>query len=68
MPTTIPLKEVQANLKQLIDQLAQGEEIVITEAQQPVATRRDSRLRGPADDRAKENLLSNHGRTTTMEM
>ena len=37
MSATIPLKEAQAKLKELIDNLAPGEEIVITENQQPVA-------------------------------
>jgi prevent-host-death family protein len=37
MPATITLTEAQANLKQLIDNLAPGEVIVITENQQPVA-------------------------------
>ena len=37
MSTTITIEEAQANLKALIHQLAPGEEIVITENQQPVA-------------------------------
>ena len=37
MPATISLKEAQAKLKQLIANLAPGEEIVITDNQQPVA-------------------------------
>ena len=37
MSVSITLKEAQAQLKQLIDNLAPGEEIVITENQQPVA-------------------------------
>ena len=37
MPTTITVEEAQANLKSLIHQLAPGEEVVITENQQPVA-------------------------------
>jgi antitoxin (DNA-binding transcriptional repressor) of toxin-antitoxin stability system len=37
MSTTISLEEAQANLRSLIHQLAPGEELVITENQQPVA-------------------------------
>jgi prevent-host-death family protein len=37
MSTTITLEEAQAKLKELIDNLAPGEEIVITQNQQPVA-------------------------------
>lgn len=37
MSTTIPVEEAQAKLKELIHQLAPGEEIILTENQQPVA-------------------------------
>jgi prevent-host-death family protein len=37
MSETITIEEAQANLKELIHRLAPGEEIVITENQQPVA-------------------------------
>jgi antitoxin (DNA-binding transcriptional repressor) of toxin-antitoxin stability system len=37
MSTTIPVEEAQARLKELIHQLAPGEELTITENQQPVA-------------------------------
>jgi antitoxin (DNA-binding transcriptional repressor) of toxin-antitoxin stability system len=37
MPATVTLEEAQARLKQLIDELAPSETIVITENQQPVA-------------------------------
>ena len=37
MSATITVEEAQANLKELIHQLAPGEEVVITENQQPVA-------------------------------
>ncbi len=37
MSTTITVQEAQAKLKELIDNLAPGEEVVITENQQPVA-------------------------------
>jgi prevent-host-death family protein len=37
MSATITVQEAQANLKELIDHLSPGEEVVITENQQPVA-------------------------------
>jgi antitoxin (DNA-binding transcriptional repressor) of toxin-antitoxin stability system len=37
MPATVSIEEAQISLKQLIDKLAPGEEVVITEGQQPVA-------------------------------
>jgi antitoxin (DNA-binding transcriptional repressor) of toxin-antitoxin stability system len=37
MSATITIEEAQAKLKELIHQLAPGEEVVITENQQPVA-------------------------------
>ena len=37
MSTTITIDEAQANLKDLIHQLAPGEEVIITENEQPVA-------------------------------
>lgn len=37
MSATITVDEAQAKLKQIIQQMAPGEEIVITENQQPVA-------------------------------
>ncbi len=37
MSTTVTMEEAQAKLKELIHQLAPGEEIIITENQQPVA-------------------------------
>jgi antitoxin (DNA-binding transcriptional repressor) of toxin-antitoxin stability system len=37
MPATITVEEAQASLKDLIDKLAPGEELVITQNQQPVA-------------------------------
>lgn len=37
MATSVTVEEAQARLKELIDNLARGEEIVITENQQPVA-------------------------------
>ena len=37
MPATVTVSEAQAKLKELIDGLAPGEEVVITENQHPVA-------------------------------
>jgi len=37
MSATITLEEAQAKLKELIDKLTPGEEVVITENQRPVA-------------------------------
>ena len=37
MSSTITVQEVQARLKELIEQLAPGEELVITDNPQPVA-------------------------------
>jgi prevent-host-death family protein len=37
MSTTVTLDEAQAKLKDLIHQMAPGEEVIITENQQPVA-------------------------------
>jgi antitoxin (DNA-binding transcriptional repressor) of toxin-antitoxin stability system len=37
MSATIPIEEAKATLKALIHQLAPGEEVIITENQQPVA-------------------------------
>jgi antitoxin (DNA-binding transcriptional repressor) of toxin-antitoxin stability system len=37
MSATITIEEAQARLKELIHQLAPGEELIITENQQPVA-------------------------------
>ena len=38
MSVLVTVEEAQAHLKELIHQLAPGEEVVITENQQPVAT------------------------------
>jgi antitoxin (DNA-binding transcriptional repressor) of toxin-antitoxin stability system len=37
MPATMTVEEAQAKLKELIDKLIPGEEIIITENRQPVA-------------------------------
>ncbi len=52
MSATITLEEAQAHLKELIGRLAPGEEVVITEDNNPVAklvgqASRNSRLRPP---------------------
>lgn len=60
MATLITLQEVQAKLKQLIDNLAPGEEIVITENQRPVARlvgERTARLPRPAPGLGKGSIL-----------
>ncbi len=60
MSATITLKEAQANLKQLIDKLAPGEEIIITENQQPVAKlvgERSVALSRPAPGLGKGSIL-----------
>ena len=60
MSTTIALNEAQANLKQLIDKLGPGEEIVITENQQPVARlvgERPARPPRPAPGLGKGSIL-----------
>jgi prevent-host-death family protein len=57
MTVTIPLHDAQAKLKQLIDQLAPGEEIVITENQQPVARLVGERPARPAPGLGKGSVL-----------
>ena len=37
MPTTITVDEAQAKLRELIQRMAPGEEVILTENQQPVA-------------------------------
>jgi antitoxin (DNA-binding transcriptional repressor) of toxin-antitoxin stability system len=37
MAAMIPVEEAQATLQELIDKLAPGEEVILTENQQPVA-------------------------------
>ena len=48
MSITITIDEAQANLKELVHQLAPGDEIIITENQQTIA-----RLRGESEQPAK---------------
>jgi antitoxin (DNA-binding transcriptional repressor) of toxin-antitoxin stability system len=47
MPTTITVDEAHAKLKELIHQMAPGEEILITEIQQPVAKLMSQPVNGP---------------------
>ena len=47
MATAVTLEDAQANLEQLIDQLAPGQEIVITKDQRPVARLVGERLAQP---------------------
>ena len=60
MTAVIPLEEAQARLKELIDNLIPGEEIVITENQQPVAKlvgQRSVRPPRPAPGLGKGSIL-----------
>jgi antitoxin (DNA-binding transcriptional repressor) of toxin-antitoxin stability system len=60
MPTTITVQEAQAKLKEWIDKLAPGEEIVITENQHPVAKlvgERPAHLPRPAPGLGKGSIL-----------
>lgn len=60
MPATISVEEAQSRLKELIAQLAPGEEIVITESQQAVARlvgARPPRPSRPAPGLGKGSIL-----------
>jgi antitoxin (DNA-binding transcriptional repressor) of toxin-antitoxin stability system len=60
MSATISVEEAQAKLKELIGKLAPGEEVVITENQQPVARLvggRAARLPRPAPGLGKGSIL-----------
>ena len=60
MSATITVEEAQARLRDIIDQLAPGEEVVITENQQPVArlvSERPSRPPRPAPGLGKGSIL-----------
>ena len=60
MPAMITVEEAQSRLKELIDNLAQGEEILITENRQPVAKlvgERSSRRTRPAPGLGKGSIL-----------
>ena len=53
MPVTISVNEAQTKLKELIDKLAPGEEVILTDNQQPVATLRAT---APASARKPRQL------------
>jgi antitoxin (DNA-binding transcriptional repressor) of toxin-antitoxin stability system len=60
MPAIITVEEAQSSLKELIGKLAPGEEIVITENQQPVARlvgERPARPPRPAPGLGKGSIL-----------
>jgi prevent-host-death family protein len=60
MTATVTVEEAQAKLKELIHQLAPGEEVVITENQQPVARlvgQRSCRPRRSAPGLGKGSIL-----------
>ena len=60
MSTTITVEEAQSKLKELIDKLARGEEVIITENQQRVARlvgERPARLPRPAPGLGKGSIL-----------
>ena len=60
MSTTITVEEAQSKLKELIDKLAPGEEVIITENQQRVARlvgERPARLPRPAPGLGKGSIL-----------
>ena len=60
MSATITIEEAQATLKELIDKLAPGEELVITDNQQPVAKvvgTRPARSPRPAPGLGKGSIL-----------
>ena len=60
MLTTITVEEAQSKLKELIDKLAPGEEVIITENQQRVARlvgERPARLPRPAPGLGKGSIL-----------
>jgi antitoxin (DNA-binding transcriptional repressor) of toxin-antitoxin stability system len=60
MPTTISVEEAQAHLRELIEKLAPGEELVIIDNQQPVAKLvgdRPARSPRPAPGLGKGSIL-----------
>ncbi|HEY7423285.1 MAG TPA: hypothetical protein VH682_03495 [Gemmataceae bacterium] len=60
MSATIPVEEAQIKLKELIDKLAPGEEVILTENQQPVAKlvgERSVRPPRPAPGLGKGSIL-----------
>ncbi len=60
MPATMTVEEAQGRLKELIDSLAPGEEVVLTENEQPVAklvSERPARPKRPAPGLGKGSVL-----------
>jgi prevent-host-death family protein len=60
MSTTITVEEAQAKLKELIEKLAPGEEVILTKNQQPVAKlvgERPARSPRPAPGLGKGSIL-----------
>jgi len=59
MATTITVEEAQASLKELIHKLAPGEEVVITENEQPIARLVTEQVRSarPAPGLGKGSIL-----------
>ncbi len=60
MPATITVEEAQARLREVIDNLALGQEVVITDNEQPVAKlvgERPGRPRRPAPGAGKGSIL-----------
>jgi prevent-host-death family protein len=60
MSSTITVQEAQARLKELIDKLSPGEEVIITDNQQPVARlvgERPARPPRPAPGLGKGSVL-----------
>lgn len=60
MSAMIPVEEAQATLKELIDKLAPGEEVILTQNQRPVAKligERSARLPRPAPGMGKGSIL-----------
>ncbi len=60
MPTMITVEEAQAHLRELIDKLAPGEEVIITDDQKPVAKlvgERPARLSRPAPGLGKGSVV-----------
>jgi antitoxin (DNA-binding transcriptional repressor) of toxin-antitoxin stability system len=59
MTATLTVDEAQASLKELIHKLSPGEEVVITENEQPVATliAKQARVNRPAPGLGKGSIL-----------
>jgi antitoxin (DNA-binding transcriptional repressor) of toxin-antitoxin stability system len=57
MPATITVEEAQARLREVIDNLAPGQEVVITDNEQPVAKLVGERPSRPAPGAGKGSIL-----------